>query len=88
MKKMLSLKKAAFRAAAVSALSFFLLSSPVYAAEVDAPKIPGTEALSIGVQPFSDILGWRYKTVGGRLYRRLYNYTRDRWESEYWIECV
>lgn len=88
MKKIATLKKTAFRAVAVSALSFFLLSSPVYAAEVNALETPGTEALSIGVQPFSDIIDWRYKTVGGRLYRRLYNYTRGEWASEYWIECV
>ncbi len=88
MKKMLLLKKAVFRAAVVSALSFFLLSTPVYGAEVEAPETPQTEDSNEGISLLSDIIDWRYKTVGGRLYRRLYNYTKDRWEDEYWTECV
>lgn len=87
MKKFLALKKAVVRFAAVFAVSFFLFSTPVYAAEIEFPAIPPVSSW-FGVQPYSDILGWRYKTVGGRLYRRLYNYTRGCWESEYWIECV
>lgn len=91
MKKMLLLKKAVFRAAVISALSFFLLSTPVYGAEPEAPEAPETpqtEDPNEGISLHSDIIGWRYKTVGGRLYRRRFNYTWDRWEDEYWIECV
>lgn len=88
MKKMLLLKKAVFRAAVVSALSFFLLSTPVYASEPEAPEAPQAEDPNEGISLHSDIIDWRYKKVGGRLYRRRYNYTQDRWEDEYWIECV
>ncbi|MBD5499853.1 MAG: hypothetical protein HDR10_01425 [Lachnospiraceae bacterium] len=88
MKKMLLLKKAVFRTAVVSALSFFLLATPVYASEPEAPETPQSEDSNEGISLHSDIIDWRYKTVGGRLYRRRYNYTRDRWEDEYWIECV
>lgn len=88
MKKMLLLKKAVFRAAVVSALSFFLLSTPVYAAEVEAPETPQAEDSNEGISLLSDIIDWRYKTVGGRLYRRRFNYTKGEWEDEYWTECV
>ncbi len=27
----------------------------------------------------SDDIGWRYKTVNGILYKRLYNYTKKKW---------
>lgn len=84
--KTTKLKKLIIQSAAVFALSFFALSSPVYA-ESEAPAVPATESSS-EIQPRSDIIDWRYKTVGGRLYRRLYNYTKDEWAMEYWEECV
>lgn len=34
----------------------------------------------------SDIIDWRFKLEDGKLYKRLYNYTRERWEGE-WILC-
>ncbi len=32
----------------------------------------------------SAIIGWRYKTVDGVLYKRLYNYSNDTWIGD-WI---
>lgn len=36
------------------------------------------------IQPYSDDIRWRFKEENGKLYRRLYNYTKDRWESPTW----
>ena len=36
------------------------------------------------IQPRTDIKEWRFKIENGNLYKRLYNYTRNRWETD-WI---
>lgn len=38
------------------------------------------------VSPCSDIIKWRYKTVDGKLYRRLFNYTQNEWIGK-WEAC-
>lgn len=40
-------------------------------------------------QPFStfaQVIGWRYKSENGRVYRRQYNYSRRKWIGE-WELC-
>lgn len=36
------------------------------------------------IQPRTDIKEWKYAVINGNLYKRLYNYTRNRWETD-WI---
>lgn len=36
--------------------------------------------------PFADIIGWRYKAVDGKMYRRLYNYSKQQWIGN-WELC-
>lgn len=31
----------------------------------------------------SDIIDWRYKTENGKLYKRLYNYSKEQWIGEW-----
>ena len=38
------------------------------------------------ITPFSDVIGWRYKKVNEKLYRRLYNYSKEKWIGE-WEPC-
>ncbi|KAB1438029.1 hypothetical protein [Candidatus Galacturonibacter soehngenii] len=38
------------------------------------------------VVPFADIVGWRYKAVDGKMYRRQYNYSKQQWIGE-WELC-
>lgn len=38
------------------------------------------------ITPYSDNIQWRYKSINGVLYKRLYNYTRKQWIGE-WIKC-
>lgn len=40
----------------------------------------------IQVEPRATLKDWRYKSVNGKIYRRLYNYTLQRWEGE-WELC-
>lgn len=37
-----------------------------------------------GLQPRTDIKEWRFKVENGNLYKRLYNYSTGRWETD-WI---
>ena len=36
------------------------------------------------IEQRSDILEWRYKIINGRLYKRLYNKTKNKWVGD-WI---
>jgi len=38
------------------------------------------------ITPYSDIIGWRYKTEKGNMYRRQYNYSKQEWIGE-WELC-
>lgn len=35
------------------------------------------------VSTYADTIGWRYKTVNGKLYRRKYNYTKEVWIGDW-----
>lgn len=40
---------------------------------------------SIGtIEPYGDVLVWKKKIMNGRLYKRLWNETKNRWETD-WI---
>lgn len=38
----------------------------------------------VQIEPRADIVGWKYKTMDGKLYKRLYNYTKEQWIGD-WI---
>ena len=38
------------------------------------------------IVPYAHIIDWRYKSQGGKVYRRLYNYSREQWIVE-WELC-
>ena len=66
--------------------SFLAISTPVLAAEpaTSAHPIENIEATSTEITPYSDIIEYRYKEENGKVYRRLYNYTRGEWAEPYW----
>lgn len=41
--------------------------------------LEGFAADQSAIQPKADIIEWRYKTENGKLYRRKFNYSKDRW---------
>lgn len=65
-------------------------SVPVSANTLDGSDSPADHiscaAASETVMPLADSIGWRYKTINGKLYKRLYNYTKKKWVGD-WIPC-
>lgn len=37
--------------------------------------------------PYKDQLVWKYKFISGKLYRRLWNQTLNKWVGDHWIPC-
>lgn len=37
--------------------------------------------------PCKDQLVWKYKYINGKLYRRLWNQTLNKWVGDHWIPC-
>lgn len=50
-------------------------------AQTNASAAPSTEYTQIS--PRKDQLEWRFKVVDGKLYRRLYNTTSQKWVGEW-----
>ena len=50
-----------------------------------AATLPSQAATPDVAVPYSDIIEWRFKIENGKLYKRLYNYSRAEWESDEWI---
>lgn len=62
------------------AISFLSSNMPVYA-KGNIPSICQTEH---PLTPRADKKEWKYKKINGKLYKRLYNSTRKKWEGP-WI---
>lgn len=60
-------------------LSAFTIAVPTVAAQQDILIYDNNE-----IQPRTDIKEWVYKVENGNLYKRLYNYSTARWETD-WI---
>lgn len=66
-----------------------ILSSSAYAVASDivSTNIQVTSStVSSKIMPRKDRIGWRYKTVNGKHYKRQYNYSRKYWIGE-WELC-
>lgn len=37
--------------------------------------------------PCQEKLVWKYKFINGKLYRRLWNQTLNKWVGDHWIPC-
>ena len=37
--------------------------------------------------PYKDQLVWKYKFINGKLYKRLWNQTLNKWVGDHWIPC-
>lgn len=59
----------------------FLQPLTALANDVTSPSVYSTLST---VSPLSDIIKWRYKAVNGKLYKRLYNYSKGSWIGD-WI---
>ncbi len=61
-------------------MAFLTFGSPAIMAQEIAYASTDTQE----VQPRTDIKEWRYKVINGRLYKRLFNASTGRWETD-WI---
>ena len=59
----------------------FMQPVTALASDVTYPRIYSSSST---VSPLSDIIKWRYKSVNGKLYKRLYNYSKGQWIGD-WI---
>lgn len=51
---------------------------------VSADSIASKQTVGINLEPQADIIEWRYKVENGKLYKRLYNYSKEKWIGN-WI---
>ncbi|MTK08110.1 MAG: hypothetical protein F8N38_13630 [Hungatella sp.] len=77
-------------AAIVVSLNLTALGSEVVYAEpaTQQPAVPPVSSTydTQSYGPLSDIIGWRYKSVDGQVYRRQYNYSKEKWIGD-WEAC-
>lgn len=52
--------------------------------QAHAQTLPAESNTTSIITPQSDIIEWRYKVEDGKLYKRQYNYTKDKWVGA-WI---
>ena len=58
----------------------FMFNTNLIMIEANGKNLINYETL----QPKKDIMVWKYKIINGRLYKRLFNESKERWET-YWI---
>lgn len=61
--------------------SIFTLTTPAMATQREDVIIDNENSF---IQPRTDIKEWKYAVIDGNLYKRLYNYSTGRWETD-WI---
>lgn len=75
---------------AVLTVSILILpiDASAHSQEVALPiSITSSQISSLDVvYPDANIIGWRYKSENGKMYRRQYNYSRQKWIGE-WELC-
>ena len=58
----------------------FMFNTNLIMIEANGKNLMNYETL----QPKKDIMVWKYKIINGRLYKRLFNESKERWETD-WI---
>lgn len=59
-----------------------VFAEDTYTTMVSAP-ITATENNAEIIMPMSDIIIWRYQMIGGKMYRRRYNKTKQQWIGDW-----
>lgn len=67
----------------MAVIGIIMLSAPFVSAQ-EIAVVPLIETSQEELQPRTDIKEWRFKVMNGHLYKRLYNCSTGRWESD-WI---
>ena len=69
------------KVAVVVSLLTLIISANLYLMNGNAAK---TVAAVSEIQPYANQTGYKYKEINGRLYKRLWSYTYNRWEEPNW----
>jgi len=75
-------KKKILTLAGIACFGISVLCTPVATLTVEAANPTET------IAPRAHIIQYRYKEVGNKLYRRLFNYSTDNWVGEWEFVCV
>lgn len=65
-------------------LSLLILFSTLPASVQAEPSISLRTSSSQEIQPRKNRTGYKYKTINGKRYKRLWSYTYNRWEEPDW----
>ena len=68
----------------VLGLTLLLSIVPVDLSGNSCPVAKTAEAADSGIQPYSNKTGYKYRIIDGKLYKRLWSYTYNRWEEPRW----
>lgn len=71
-------------------LSINMMVSVASAQELSAFEVIDESAITEGektISPRGEVTGYKYMTVNGVTYRRLWSYTRGCWIDDRWYEC-
>lgn len=60
------------------------ITLPANASDYSEPFESSSHFSKENISTYTDKLVWRYKMINGKLYKRLYNSSRNRWETD-WI---
>lgn len=78
-------KKKSRRFIITSVIAGVILLSPLQSHAMIASEVEMTnQELNSNISPFAINTGWRYKSVNGNIYKRLYNYDTGKWIGD-WI---
>lgn len=62
-----------------------LMSALIFTIGLTQPlSILANDDSNVLIEPRADIIEWRYKVVNGKLYKRLFNYSKNQWIGD-WI---
>lgn len=68
-------------------LLMFSVCTIAFPATVSAQSIfpaASVEKTSSGIQPYGNHTGYKYMTIAGKRFKRLWSYTYNRWEDPAW----
>lgn len=78
------MKKTLCRTFSILLVCLFLAGGVVTQQTYAQSSTPSVISASAIMKPQSDIIEWVYKFIGGKLYKRQYNYTQEKWIGD-WI---
>lgn len=68
----------------VTILCILLSTTPMNLSMANTAVANATETTDSGIVTYSNKTGYKYKVINGRVYKRLWSYTYNRWEEPKW----